>query len=42
MLKDDDDVRDLRNYTHKESDVRVSEYALHNDLVLNFCKELIG
>ena len=32
-----DYVRDRRTAAHKKSNIRMSENALHDDLILNFC-----
>ena len=40
-LVDDDDVGDRRAAPHQQSDVRVPENALHDNLILYFGQELI-
>ena len=42
MLKHNDDVRDLGHHSHQECDVRVSQDALHDDLILDLVQELIS
>jgi hypothetical protein len=40
VLKHDHDVLSLRHDSHKKHDVRVTQNALHDDLVLDFLKKL--
>jgi hypothetical protein len=41
MLKHDIDIRNFWNNTHQNGDVGMSQYRLHNNLVLDFLKKLI-
>lgn len=41
MLKHDVDVGDLRDHTHQDRDVRMSQYTLHDDFVLDFLQQLV-
>lgn len=42
MLEYNNDVRNVWHDSHEQHDVRVSEYALHNDFILNFSKKIVS
>jgi hypothetical protein len=41
MLKHDIDIRNFRNNTHQDCDIRMSQDRLHNNLILDFLKEFV-
>ena len=42
VLENDVDIRNLGNDAHEEHNVRVPQYALHDDLVLNFLQQIVS
>jgi hypothetical protein len=42
VLEDDVDIRNFGNDAHEHRDVRVPQYALHDDFILNFLQEFVG